>query len=218
MNTRFANYRLRKGATLVELLMFITLAGMMAGTIIPLLFNSTESRQRQDAIALVEQNGAQVLQAIVQKVRSAERILDPPMGGTGIILALQTDSGATNPTIIAMYSGSIILVQGRERRVMTSSLVGVTSFVVDNTSSAEGRESVAVAFGLRRIIRLHQPLTYDAFFDTVITLQPDDEVGEIDCGCPAPYCDVSGSGLYIWGWCNNGECVPHGDFDCLTSD
>lgn len=190
----------------------------MAGTVIPLLFNATESRQRQDAIALVEQNGAQVLQAVVQRIRSAERIIDPPAGGTGIILALQTESGATNPTIIAMHSGSIIMVQGRERRILTSSLIGVTSFTVDNTSSSEDKQSVAIAFGLRRIIRLHQPLTYDAYFDTVVTLQPDDEVGAVGCGCPDPYCDESGSGIYVWGWCNEGVCVPHGDFECTVSD
>lgn len=215
MKRQQSQRRLRPGATLVELLLFVTLAAMMAGTIIPLMFNTTESRQRQDAIAVVEQNGAQVLQVMTQAIRSAERVLDPPIGGTGIILALQTDSGATNPTIIAHYSGSIIMVEGRERRVLTSSLVGVTHFVIDNTSVDSEKQSVAIAFGLRRVIRLMNPLTYNSQFDTVVTLNPDDEVGGADCGCFTPYCDESGTGAYVWGWCSgSGTCIPHVDFDC----
>ena len=207
----------RKGITLVELLLFVTLMAMMGSTILPLLFNSTESRQRQDAIALVEQNGAQIMQVITQAVRDSERILDPPTGGTGFILALQTESGATNPTIIAKDSGAIVMIQGRARRVLSSTLVGVTSFAVDNTSVSSSRQSVAVTLGLRRVIRLHQPLVYESHFDTVVNLFPDDTLVGDDCGCITPYCDT-GSGMYIWQVCSDDLCVPHSDFECDPED
>lgn len=203
----------RAGVTLVELLLFIAIMGIMASALIPLLFSVTESRQRQDAIALVEQNGAQVLQEIMRTVQSAERIIDPPMGGTGFILALQTDSGATNPTIIARSSGAIIMVQGRSRRVLSSELVGVTHFAVDNTSTAEDRQSVAVSLGMRRMIRLSQPLVYSSHFDTVINLYPDDTPIGDACGCLAPFCDPA-TKIYIWQTCVNGVCVPVTDFLC----
>jgi len=48
----------RTGTTLIEVMLFIVLVSLMMGTVLPLLFNATESRQRQDAIALVEQNGS----------------------------------------------------------------------------------------------------------------------------------------------------------------
>ncbi len=187
---------------------------MMMGTVLPLLFNATESRQRQDAIALVEQNGAQVMQTIVQEIRSAERILDPPAGGTGYILALQTESSGTNPTIIALNSGAIVLVKGDTRRILSSDLVGVTNFAVDNTSVSEDRQSVAVVLDLRRIIRLHNPLEYLSHFDTVVNLYPDDTLSDDVCSCITPYCDTDAN-MYTWQICHFGTCVPYADFECV---
>jgi type II secretory pathway pseudopilin PulG len=207
----------RPGVTLIEMLLFVVIMALMAGAILPFLFAVTESRQRQDAIALVEQNGAQVMQSIIQQVRSAERILDPAPGGTGFILALQTDSGATNPTIIARDSGSIVLVRGHSRRILSSDLVGVTHFAVDNTSSSEDHPSIAVSLDLRRIIRLHQPLVYESHFDTVINLYPDDEVTGGECNCVNPYCDTA-SGSYVWQVCIDNLCVPYSDFQCVFED
>jgi len=196
------------------MIIFIAIVALMAGTMLPLLFNATESRQRQDAIALVEQNGAQVMETIIQEVRKAERILDPPMGGTGYILALQTGSGATNPTIIARDSGSIVLILGQRRKTLSSELVGATHFGIDNTSVAEDRQSVAVSLGLRRTIRLHQPLTYNSHFTAVINLDPDDTPSSDSCSCPTPYCDAT-SGLYVWQVCEDGLCVPYTNFSCV---
>ncbi len=204
---------------MVELILFITLMAMMSGTILPLLFNSTESRQRQDAIALVEQNGAQILQLLSKEVRHGERILYPPMGGTGRILAIQTADADTNPTVIGVDSGSLVMVQGRSRRILNSSLVGITHFTVDNTSSGENRNSVAVALGVRRVIRLHQPLTYSADFDAVFNVNPHDEFSGDDCGCITPYCDSSGSGTFVWQVCINGDtCIPYTEFVCEIED
>ena len=207
-------YRVRPGITLVELLMFTALMGMMGATIIPMLINSTESRQRQDAIALVEQNGAQVIQVLSQEIRSAERVLYPTPSGTGFVLVLQTGSGDTNPTLIALESGSLIMVKGRSRRILTSSLIGVTSFVVDNTSVSDELQSVTIGVRLRRVIRLHNPLSYEAYFDAVYNLYPDDVITGDDCNCPQPVCD-SGSGTMLWYMCINNACTPFTDFECL---
>ena len=204
----------RPGVSFIEMLIFVAIVALMAGTMIPLLFNATESRQRQDAIALVEQNAAQVMETITQEVRKAERILDPPMGGTGYILALQTGSGATNPTIIARDSGSIVLILGQRRRTLSSDLVGATYFGVDNTSVVEDRQSAAVSLGFRRTIRLHQPLTYESNFTAVINLHPDDTPTSDSCNCLLPYCDTT-SGLYVWQVCEDGLCVPYTDFQCV---
>ncbi len=209
--------RNRPGVTLLEMLIFVAIMSLMASALLPFLFSVTESRQRQDAIALVEQNGAQTIQAIIQEVQSAERVLDPAPGGTGFILALQTDSGATNPTIIARDSGAIVLVQGHARRILSSDLVGVTHFAVDNTSVAEDRQSIAVSLDMRRVIRLHQPLVYESHFDTVVNLYPDDDVTGNTCGCITPFCDTA-SGTYVWQVCIDGLCVPYTDFQCVYED
>lgn len=210
-------YQHRSGATLVELLLYVTLMAMMSSTVLPLLFSSTESRQRQDAIALVEQSGAQIMQQITQSVRDAERVIYPAFGGTGTILVLQTDSEASNPTIFARSSGAIIMVTGTATTTISTTLVGATSFLVDNVSPAADKNAVAVSFNLRRTIRLHQPLVYLGYFEAVLNTFPDDIVTGDSCGCDAPYCD-SGSGTLVWQTCQNDVCTTYQDYDCLFGD
>ena len=216
MKFTFSHYsaKERTGTTLIEIILFVVLVSLMMGTILPLLFNATESRQRQDAIALVEHNGAQVIQTIVQEIRSAERILDPPIGDSGHILALQAESEEDNPTIIALHEGVIVLVKGRERRILSSDLVGVTGFSVDNTSTSEDRQSVVVSLDLRRIIRISNPLEYSSHFDTVVNLYPDDTVSESECDCITPFCDTVAD-MYTWQICHLGTCIPYADFECV---
>jgi len=175
----------RAGLTLPEVLIFMVLMAMMSATVLPMLFNSTESRQRQDAIALVEQNGAQVMQSIERAIRDAELVLDPDDGKDGYILALQMENQDANPTLIVRERGSIILVRGRTRRALNSNLVGVTHFSVTNTSVGE-RQSVSISIGLRRTIRVLQPVSYEATFNTVVTLHPDDDIRGDPCGCTDP--------------------------------
>lgn len=212
------HFKLRNGITMVELLLFIGISGLMAGTVIPMLMSATESRQRQDALALVEQNGEQMLQTVTAQVRSAERIIYPTTGSSGIVLALQTSSGSTTPTIFGISDGALVMIQGRNKRTLSSPLVAVTSFGVDNTSSAEDRQSLAVTFKVERIIRFRQPLVYEALFDTVINVFPDDEPAINNCDCITPYCDNSGSGQYIWEACIDNTCIPFGALLCEDGD
>lgn len=208
----------RAGVTLIELMIFIAIMSIMASTLIPLLFNVTKSRQRQDAIALVEQNAAQVLQEIIHSVQSAERIISPLAGEPpGVILALQTDSEATNPTLITIDMGSIVMVQGSIRRTLSSELVGATGFLVENTSTAADRQSVSVSLDLSREIRINQPLVYESHFDAVINLHPDDVIIGDSCGCVVPFCDTT-DGIYVWQVCVNSICIPYADFDCSVAD
>jgi len=191
--------------------------GMMAGTVLPMLFNATESRQRQDAIALVEQNGAQVMQTIVRSIRQAERVLYPVDGKDGYILALQMDTADDNPTIIAKDRGSIVLARGNTRRNLNSDLVGVTHFSVTNTAISDTRQSVAISLGMRRIIRVLQPVAYEATFNTVVVLHPDDDIQGDTCGDDPPiplsagYPDCLNDGDAVVA-CTN-ECIAEIDDD-----
>lgn len=209
--------QLRPAFTIVELILFMGIASIMSGTIIPMLVNATESRQRQDAIALVEQNGQQILQAITTEVRNAERIIAPTSGSSGLILTLQHKEEEKNPTIFALSNGTVVMIQGRNKSILSSPLVGVTSFAIDNTSNSDRGGSIAIVFNVRRVIRLFRPLVYNAQFDTVITLKPKDEFTEKTCNCITPYCDT-GSGAYIWESCLSGVCVPRTDFFCVDTD
>lgn len=196
-------YPLRRGVTLVELLLFIALFGAVAAIAIPIFFTSAESRVRQQTMALVEQNGAQILQVLARRVRSAERILLPVRGKADVILALQTGSGSTNPTIIAVQTGSIVLVERERRQTLSSSQISIQNFRVQNTSSSDSRPSVMVSFTVSRTIRLQAPLMYQRLFEVTYTLLPDDIVTGGSCACNLPTC---AAGVFQWQICTAGVC------------
>ncbi|MEK7563944.1 MAG: prepilin-type N-terminal cleavage/methylation domain-containing protein, partial [Patescibacteria group bacterium] len=99
--------RHRRGMSLIEVIIFIALFSFVITILFPILFISTQNRYLQQTVAVVEQNGTQIANTAVFQLRHAESILDPPPGQTGAVLALQTGSGATNPTIIGVESGTL---------------------------------------------------------------------------------------------------------------
>ena len=195
---------LRKGMTLVELLIFLAILGVLASTLLPLLFSTTEDRLLQQTASIVEQNGQQILQTLGYHVRHAEKILDPSMGSTGSVLAVQTGSGTTDPTIFGVSTGVLLLVRSTVKEAVSSTQVAVENFQVYNASPSATRHSVRVRFTLTRTIRLQAPRTYRRRFEAVFTLQPDDIMDGNPCGCAAPGCGVGG--VYAWQVCQAGSC------------
>lgn len=196
---------MRPGTTLIELLIFLAVVVAVGTALFPLLFASTEDRLLQQTASLVEQNGTQLLQTIANHVRHSERIVDPALGGTGSVLTLQTGSGSTNPTIIGLSSGALILVQHTTRQTLSSSQVAVIDFEVRNTSTSASRQSVWVSFRISRTIRLQAPRHYTRMFEGVFTLFPDDVIEGDSCHCAVPGCD--GAGKYVWEVCENSVCL-----------
>jgi type II secretory pathway pseudopilin PulG len=197
--------RTRSGTTLVELLLFMAILSLVIGMILPILFSATENRLLQQTISTVEQNGGQALQNITLRVRQAERILVPAMGQTGAVLALQTGSGSTNPTIIGIHSGSLVVIRRATKQIITSSQVAITNFVVRNTSTSSTRQSLEISFKVSRTIRLQQPHSYGRVFEGGFNLLPDDVVTGSSCGCPVPSCQAAGT--YRWDVCEAGICL-----------
>ena len=195
----------RPGTTLVELLIFLAILVMVIGMILPILFSTTENRMLQQTIATVEQNGAQVMQTIELRVRDSERILDPAIGATGSVLTLQTGSGTTNPTIIGIYSGSLIVIRQSSKQTISSLQVAIQNFVVRNTSISVARQSVSISFRVSRTIRLQQPHSYARQFEGGFNLLPDDVTSGNRCGCGAPKCQAAVT--YQWEVCSGTSCL-----------
>lgn len=178
----------RAGSTLVELLIFAALLGIVMGTVLPLLFMAAEDRLLQQTISLVERNGVQAMQNITQRIRNGERILVPARGQTGSVLVVQTGSGAMNPTIVGTNSGSLVLIERITKEIVTSSQVAITHFEVRNTSVSDARPSVEILFRVSRTTRLQQPHSYEEIFRSSITLFPNDVPAGTNEKCSAPFC------------------------------
>lgn len=202
-------YRNRPGTTLIELIIYVAVISLVVAVALPMLFSATENRLLQQTISIVEQNGTQVLQNASLRIRHAERILDPPMGETGSVLALQTSSGATNPTIIGVSSGSLVIIEHATRELISSPQVAIQDFIVHNTSTSDSRQSVSISFRSSRTIRLQMPHSYVQSFEETFTLLPNDlPIGD-ECGCAVPSCE--GANVYGWDVCEEGLCLHASD-------
>jgi type II secretory pathway pseudopilin PulG len=195
----------RPGSTLIELLIYLAIVGGVLAAILPLLFSATETRVLQKTISTVEQNGTQILQNITAQVRGAERILSPAIGQAGQVLVLQTESESTNPTIIGLSSGSIILIEHSTRELISSEQVGVADLVVRNTSTSATQQSVSISFRISRTIRLQQPHSYGQRFETLVNLLPNDRPVGDRCGCLLLGCQ--GNNTYAWQVCDDWSCL-----------
>lgn len=196
--------RRRLGTTLVEILLFLGFFGICAGVIISVIAFSNEQRLRQQVASAVDQEGAQLLQLLLRRVHGAERIVDPLLGHTGTILALQMADEAQNPTIIASQSGAIVVVQRETLQQLTSSKSVASAFTVRNTSVSSGRQSIEISFQVARTIPLPSPLSFSRTFDLTVSLFPSDAPLGGQCGCSAPSCEA---GIYRWDVCTNDVCT-----------
>lgn len=194
----------RRGTTLVELMIFMVILGMVVMITLPVLFSAVENRLLQTTISIVEQNGAQILGNVSQRIRAGEKIISPPAGQTGSILVLQTASGSTDPTIIGLNSGALIIVEHLTRDTVSTEQVAVTRFVVRNTSTSASRQSVSISFTISRTIRLQMPHSYTRSFETTVVLLPTDVITGNACGCLAPTCGANN--VYTWEVCESGSC------------
>lgn len=166
--------RLRTGATLVELLLFIVIVSMVGVVVVNLLFQSTEARILQETQAQVEQNGAQMLQEIAEVMRNGSRILFPSQtGSTGAMLSVEK-AGYEYPVVFSLSGGYLVRSEGPVGNYVSSDQVSVTDFVVTSTSVGEGEQSVFIRFTVSRVIRLSAPRSYIRVFESTFSLYADE--------------------------------------------
>lgn len=191
------------GLSLVELLLFVGLLALMGGAIVGFFILTSESRIRQQTTTDVEQNIIQLHQFLAYEIRHAERIIDPPLGRSGSVLALQTTGIAANPTIITVQSGYVLLVRGESEYLISPPEVTVTDFRVFNTSPTASRASLGFTFTVSRLIPIPSRPTYSRKHEGAVTVLPDDALIGNTCGCAVPRCD---GGKYEWEICESGSC------------
>lgn len=196
--------RFHTGFTLIEVLFFMVIFAMVLMVMLPLLFSATEARLRQQTIALVENNGAQVIQSIARRARNTERILKPVAGSTGAVLALQHASSELHPTIFGVQTGSLVVIERDSKHQITTDQVAMIDFVVRNTSVTSNQQSFSYIFTISRTIRLEQPHTYERRFQGAVTLHPDDTPQSGGCACGVPSCT---GGIYSWNVCSASSCA-----------
>lgn len=214
---RQTTVRHRRGTTLVELLLFIAIFAICSTVILSIFFASTEQRVRQKTIMNVEHSGMQLFQTVLRTIRTAERISYPAPGNTADVLVLQIATESINPTIFAAQNGELVAVQAETLQTLSTDIVTIDSFSVENTSVSDTHQSVRVSMTVSSVVPIPQQITYTRTLESTVTLYPNDSP-EDHCPtpCSTPQCNA---GNFEWQWCNEGSCDgTHGvSLTCTTT-
>lgn len=116
-----------KGFTLIELLLYVSLSGIILLSVSIFMASLLEARVKNQTIATVEQEGAQVMEVIKQAVRNATVINSPAIGASAGSFSINTVIPANNPTIFDLSSGTIRIKEGAGPAVSLTSNRNIVS-------------------------------------------------------------------------------------------
>lgn len=141
-----------KGFTLVELLLYVSIIGVILVSFSVLLSIVMQSRIKNQTVSEVEQQGSEVLQSMTQIIRNTDNITSPTIGTTGASLTLDVLDAAKDPTIFDLAAGVIRIKEGAGAAVpLTNSRVTASSLTFKNLSRTGTPGTIRIQFTLSHI-------------------------------------------------------------------
>jgi competence protein ComGC len=139
----------RPGFTLVEMLLYTAIVGVILLSISVFLSIMLEARVKGQVIAEVGQVGVQAVQIFEQTARNSVAINSPAAGTSGVSASLVLAEGAKNPTVFDMAGGIIRIKEGGSAAVnITSSKLTATGLSFTNLSASGTAGTLRIQFTL----------------------------------------------------------------------
>ncbi len=162
-----------KGFTLVELLLYLSIAASVLLSISVLLSALLQSRVKNQVIAEVNQQGIQALQTLTQLVRNAESITSPAQGVSASSLTLDVVTASKDPTLSDLTSDKIRIKEGTNPYVdLTTSSVTASGLSFYNLSATSTPGTLRIQFTLTYVNPTgRNEYTYSKTFYATATLR-----------------------------------------------
>ena len=142
----------KKGFTLVELLISISVVGILIVGITDFYLTIVSSRVKNQTIAEVERQGAATIALISQRIRNAESISAPAPGSSAASLTLDAVDAGNDPTTIDGTSSRLRITEGLANPVfLTAPSVTLSDLTFTNLSRASTPGIMRVSFTLTRV-------------------------------------------------------------------
>lgn len=164
---------IKKGFTLVEILLYTSIAAVVLTSASVFLFVVLQTRVKHQVISEVEQQGVQVMQLITQTARNATVLTAPAPGASAPTLTLQVLNGSLSPTLFDLSAGAIRITEGASpAAILTNARVVATDLRFSNFSHPGTPGSFRVEFTLAAASNsTRSEYTYVQTFTTAASLR-----------------------------------------------
>ena len=125
----------RKGFTLVETLLYVSIVSIMLLVMSAFLFLILQSRTKYQTISEVDQEGIQVVQIITQTIRNSKKINVPAVGASGATLSVDMLDAGKTPTVFNSAGTNMQIKEGTGVITpLTASKITVSGLSFSNVS------------------------------------------------------------------------------------
>lgn len=164
----------KKGFTFVEILLYLTIATMLLGTISVLMVTIYEGRIKNSVVREVEIEGERAVRTMMYIIRNGQSISSPAQGLTGSSLTLAVDNLTNSPTIFDLDQGRVRMTEGAQTpHYLTNDTVEVTGLTFHNLSYAGTSGTVYILMNIRYINQTGRgEYDYQKIFQTSVSLRP----------------------------------------------
>jgi len=164
----------QKGYTLIELLLYVSLVGVLLTGASTFFGVMAEARVKNQSVAEVNQQGMLAMERITQVIRGASSITSPAAGSSATSLTLVVPTGSLSPTVIDLASSTTLQIkEGTAAAVpLHNSKVQITSINLRNVTIGGTPGAVQVSFTMARVNATgRNDLSYQKTFTTTAALR-----------------------------------------------
>lgn len=135
------------GYTLIELLLYVAIMGILLGALTSFFGVSLSSRIKNESIIEVDRQGEFMIDTIARTTRAADSITTPAVGASGGTLTLAMATAGVNPTIFNISGTTLQIKEGAGATIpLNSNRVAVTGFTVKNLSRGSTPGVIKISF------------------------------------------------------------------------
>jgi type II secretory pathway pseudopilin PulG len=139
------------GYTLIELLLYVVLIGMLLSSVTYFFGLSVDARVKSQSIAEVNDQGVAAMDYITQTIRNASSITSPTAAGTGASLTLAVPTGSLSPTVFDLSGSTLQVKEGASAAIaLTSNDVQISNLTFKNLTRSGTNGVVQVSFTVSR--------------------------------------------------------------------
>lgn len=161
------------GYTLIELLLYISLAGILLVSLALFFGMSIDARVKTQTVTEVNQQGASAMSYIQQTVRNATSISAPAAGASASSLTVVVPTASLSPTIFNLNGAILQVKEGTAAAIpLTNDDVAITNLTFTNLSRSGTDGAVRISFTVSRVnTASRNEYDYSKTFTTTVAIR-----------------------------------------------